>query len=407
MKRVIVPVLVLLVALTAVSADQYYSSTYFYSIDYPGDWYLADESNAWNTLFRNTSEEAFAEVTVIELSSANSNADLFDSFINRYSMQGSYSNTTFCQYDAVRGVYTLNFNGASLKMDMVVFKDSYFYYVVMGYSYSSKYTEYQDELYSIVQSVQIYYDNNVIYSNDKDSDFAEVRNEQWDSNNSNSKSGVDNIRMEWNSYKKTYDFLIDDYQKAVSEVDTIINSNIWDYYGIDTYNDPDYNFNFWSKFYQDIFTRNYYRVNDVVEWFENESASQGWSTYELADNVMKAIQYIEYERPYNMSDAESLGASQLDFLTPNEVARQNQGDCDTKSMFMVIVLKRLGIEACMYHSADYGHAMVGININASGTYKTYNGKKYYFIESTYPGWAIGDLPPQMPDTDKWRIIPII
>ena len=73
---------------------------------------------------------------------------------------------------------------------------------------------------------------------------------------------------------------------------------------------------------------------------------------------------------------------------------------------MIIILRRLGFDAVMYHSVDYAHAMVGLNINATGTYKTYNGKKYYFVESTYPGWKIGDLPPNMNDTKKWRIIPI-
>jgi hypothetical protein len=50
--------------------------------------------------------------------------------------------------------------------------------------------------------------------------------------------------------------------------------------------------------------------------------------------------------------------------------------------------------------------MAGININGTGAYKEYNNKKYYFIESTYPGWDIGDLPPQMNNEKKWRVMPI-
>ena len=120
---------------------------------------------------------------------------------------------------------------------------------------------------------------------------------------------------------------------------------------------------------------------------------------------MHCVQVIPYERPKNIANPNS-GSGILDFFSPNEIAYYDKGDCDTKSLFMVIILRRLGFDAVMYHSAYYGHAMVGLNINASGVYKTYNGNKYYFIESTYPGWKIGDIPPNMSDTDKWRLIPI-
>ena len=73
---------------------------------------------------------------------------------------------------------------------------------------------------------------------------------------------------------------------------------------------------------------------------------------------------------------------------------------------MVIILRRLGYDAVMFHSSHYAHAMVGINLNAAGAYKTYNGKKYYFIETTYPSWQIGAIPPEMNNVSNWRVIPI-
>ncbi len=33
----------------------------------------------------------------------------------------------------------------------------------------------------------------------------------------------------------------------------------------------------------------------------------------------------------------------------------------------------------------------------------FKGKKYYFLETTYPGWQIGDLPPEFKNKRFWFI----
>ena len=140
-----------------------------------------------------------------------------------------------------------------------------------------------------------------------------------------------------------------------------------------------------------------HRCESHAQFFEKEAKNRGWNNYDLTYQVIRSIQHIPYERPYNVVTDKGKAANILDYFTPNEIAWYKKGDCDTKSMFIVLVLRRLGYDSCIYYSAEYGHAMVGLNISASGTYKEYNNK-YYFVEATYPGWKIGDLPPQMSDT---------
>ncbi|NLJ05053.1 MAG: hypothetical protein GX435_04985, partial [Exilispira sp.] len=224
--------------------------------------------------------------------------------------------------------------------------------------------------------------------------------------NKSKESGDYDITLEWDKYKQVFVFKVNDLKEAEKEINAIVNPSVWQYFGIDTYNDPDYNFTFWKKFYQEMFNKNFYRINSVAEFFEKEAKNRGWNSYDLAYQVIRSIQHIPYERPYNVVTDKTKGANILDYFTPNEIAWYKKGDCDTKSMFIVLVLRRLGYDACIYYSAEYGHAMVGLSISASGTYKEYNNKKYYFVESTYPGWKIGDLPPQMGDTKKWMIVPI-
>jgi len=268
-------------------------------------------------------------------------------------------------------------------MDMVIFKDDYFFYIIMGYTYIN---DFDDEDYSDSASNTTYVEQSETYD-----DYDGVRDE---------------LRPEWDYYKPVFNFLREDYLKARDEVNDIVEYDSWAYYDVDPYSDPECHKNFWHKFYIDMYNKNYYRVNDVVEWFEEKYKTEDWSAYDLAFNVAKAIQIIEYAYPSEVADNESYGSSELGFFTPNQIAYYQRGDCDTKSLFMVIILRRLGFDAVMYYSDAYEHAMVGLNINATGTYKMYNGKKYYFIEATYPGWEIGDLPEDMTDLDRWYLLPI-
>jgi hypothetical protein len=430
MKRKYFLFIIFLISCLNINGLHYYSKDYYYSIDLPDSWEITDDSKKYDSFFRNDKKESFAEVCIFELNSAKNNEDMLKLFIQRLDMEGNSSAITFCRYKALKGEYSLNFNDMDLIMNVVVFKDNYYFYIVMGYATKNTFKKSNNELLNIMQSVKIYYDDNVVYGNDGKTESTEtsndikeksekiaksdLKNNQKDDSNAKNqkikiqtKSGKENpLHAEWDNYNEVFVFMEDDYNKARDEVQNIVDSNIWTYFNIDTNSDSDYNFTFWKKFYQEMFNKNFSRVDNVVQWFKDEAKKQGWSSYDLAANVMKFIQKIPYERPYNIVKDKTKASNILDYFTPNEIAYYDKGDCDTKSMFMIMILRQLGFDAVIYYSFGYSHAMAGININSAGTYTTYNNKKYYFIESTYPGWKIGDLPPQMGDTNKWKLIPI-
>jgi hypothetical protein len=47
--------------------------------------------------------------------------------------------------------------------------------------------------------------------------------------------------------------------------------------------------------------------------------------------------------------------------------------------------------------------MLGVNVSARGNYKLHQGKNYYFVETTYPNWEIGDIDPEMDDLSMWYV----
>jgi hypothetical protein len=395
------------------SGLHYYSKDYYYSIDLPDTWEITDDSKKYDAFFRNDRQDTFAEVCVFKTDYAKNNDDMLKYFVKRFDMEGTSSNAVFCKYKAVTGEYSLNYSDMDLTMNIVIFKDDYFYYIVMGYAMDSVYRKSRNDLLKIMQTVKIYYDNDVVYGNDgkiEENSSSTVKKEDNPKNQKIKKDKQDKsqytLRAEWDKYNEAFSFMKEDYDNASEELQDIVDPSIWSYFNIDTNSDPDYNFTFWKKFYQEMFNKNYTRVAGVAEWFRNEAKSKNWSSYDLATNVMKFIQVIPYERPYNVVKDKSRAENILDYFAPNEIAFYDKGDCDTKSMFMVMILRQLGFDAALYYSYSYSHAMVGLNTNASGKYTAYNNKKYYFVESTYPGWKIGDLPPQMGNTDKWKLIPI-
>jgi hypothetical protein len=398
----------------------YYSKDYYYSIDLPDSWEIGDDSKKYDAFFRNDRKDSFAEVCVFDINYAKNTDEMLKYFIKRFTMEGTDSESVFCKYKSLTGEYKLNYSNMNLKMNIVVFKDDYFYYIVMGYAVDNVYKKNQNDLLKIMNTMKIYYDNNVVYGNDGNDSNGGKEDEAISASSLKTKEKPKNdkikttnkdkneytLHAEWDKYKENFEFIKEDYNNSMAEMQDIVDPSIWSYFNIDTNSDSDYNFTFWKKFYQEMFNKNYPRVSSISQWFKDEAKSKNWSSYDMADNVMKFIQVIPYERPYNVVKDKAKAANILDYFPPNEMAFYDKGDCDTKSMFMIMILRQLGYDAAIYYSFSYSHAMVGINMNASGTYTTYNNKKYYFVESTYPGWKIGDLPPQMSDTGKWKLIPI-
>lgn len=87
----------------------------------------------------------------------------------------------------------------------------------------------------------------------------------------------------------------------------------------------------------------------------------------------------------------------IDYIGQNEYPKyaietiiDEKGDCEDTSFLMASILEALGIDTILFVLPE--HLAVGVYCNGcSGTYYTYKGRKYYFLETTgAPGsWEIG------------------
>lgn len=95
--------------------------------------------------------------------------------------------------------------------------------------------------------------------------------------------------------------------------------------------------------------------------------------------VQEAIPYIEEEGEYPRYPVETL---------------VDGGDCEDKSILLAAILRAMGYRvALLFFEGNPGHMAVGVECpNCWGTYYLKDGVRYFYLETTSPGWSIGEVP---------------
>lgn len=84
----------------------------------------------------------------------------------------------------------------------------------------------------------------------------------------------------------------------------------------------------------------------------------------------------------------------------------DSGDCDCKSILLAAILKSMGYSVALL--AYPNHMALGIAFNENDiprvrkmSYYSHNGTKYYFAETTAPGWLIGQVSDKSAQKDAY------
>lgn len=101
----------------------------------------------------------------------------------------------------------------------------------------------------------------------------------------------------------------------------------------------------------------------------------------VASFVQGALPYVSEEGEYPKYPAETLVEG---------------GDCEDKSILLAALLRALGYKvALLVFDGDPGHMAVGVDCpGCRGAYYLHDGVKYFYLETTQPGWAPGEVPPE-------------
>lgn len=149
----------------------------------------------------------------------------------------------------------------------------------------------------------------------------------------------------------------------------------------------------WAEVYRRVFYYSAPKMNTVIEGFDKIFSEENFDDRDKVYFMITFVQNIRYDRP----------GGDLDLFPPLGTLAYRFGDCDSKAMLLYVILERMNVDCAMLWSYYYKHAMLGIKVNGRGNFLTANGKNYYFLETTYPNWNVGEIPPEFSNTKFWFI----
>jgi hypothetical protein len=165
---------------------------------------------------------------------------------------------------------------------------------------------------------------------------------------------------------------------------------------------------YWGYIYQELARQN----SDVVSYLADSliqlASDRSLGRFETAELIVTFVQDIPYVLITNEECEEDYEGpcrahETFGILSPYEFLYSLQGDCDTRSVLLYALLKHAGFRPIIVVSEQYAHAMIALDVPATGDYIEYEREKFYFWETTSHGWKPGMLPPDSNNVQYWKI----
>ena len=150
----------------------------------------------------------------------------------------------------------------------------------------------------------------------------------------------------------------------------------------------------WECIYSDVHARSFTDLEPLLDRIRTGFDAESWTPREAAQWLLNFVQQI----PYRLPTEEAFG-----LLPPALVASEDWGDCDSKSLLLISLLERLGINAILLTSKAHAHALVGIAVPTGQKGHRHEGREYAWAETTAENAPLGWLHPQLHVPNDWRV----
>ena len=166
----------------------------------------------------------------------------------------------------------------------------------------------------------------------------------------------------------------------------------------------------WGRVYRKLIEDSKSYIDFMVDSLQIIANNRNLSREDLAELVVAFVQDIPYSYvrskacdQFDNQGKPCIGNVKLGILSPYEFLHSLYGDCDTRAVLIFTILEEMRFDPMVVVSNEYAHAMLALNIGATGDHLTHKGKNYYFWETTAKGWPIGMLPPNTNKVKYWKI----
>lgn len=164
-------------------------------------------------------------------------------------------------------------------------------------------------------------------------------------------------------------------------------------------------FDAWTRFYRLIARDTMERIKRPA--FDIYSSLRADAVQKDAQNPECAFSQFLLTWAQNFPYArKSASADKADIESIPAILEGGASDCDGRSLLLMCILKSSGIDSCMFVSAEYSHALLGVCFpdkqGQTISVKEENGEKEYLVgETTAKGVTLGMMPSAMQDRSKW------
>ncbi|WP_290683592.1 hypothetical protein [Kordia sp.] len=165
----------------------------------------------------------------------------------------------------------------------------------------------------------------------------------------------------------------------------------------------------WGSFYKHMAEHDQPLLEHLYTSFSKLQKEKKLSRRKFAELIITSIQDIQYNYIKSTScdgteEFPCVGNVRLGIFAPAEFSANLQGDCDSRTVLLFVLLKKFNYKVAILNSNEYRHSVLAINLPSRGKYKTYNRKKYYFVETTAKGCPIGYLPQKVSNINYWDFV---
>lgn len=141
-------------------------------------------------------------------------------------------------------------------------------------------------------------------------------------------------------------------------------------------------------------------IREIVKSFRTGGEEWGLSDMDNLFNVVAFVQSLQY-----VSDEASKGEE--DYVRyPIETLMDGVGDCEDVVILAASILHEMGYGVLLLSLPEHLALAIKYDPKYRGTYYTYKGEKYYYLEMTSPGWKLGQVPPSV-EKKCAKLIPIV
>lgn len=178
---------------------------------------------------------------------------------------------------------------------------------------------------------------------------------------------------------------------------------------------------FWGSLYQYIEQKDAPSLDLVMKTFTQINKEKKLNKMEFAEMVISCIQDIPYSFvlqgvcPTDNFDESNrmilencpeccIGNKAYGIQNPVSFLKNLKGDCDTRTVLIYSILKHFNYDVAIVNSDFYRHSIIGINLPASGDFKTFKGKKYILWETTAKYFKAGELPTNFNNVTHWNVV---